>query len=62
MDRMTLEDFYNDPEFYRRANQAAQRERARMIREGLGWIWERAAALLTPRIHVRPTGWIERLG
>lgn len=62
MNRMTLEEFYNDPEFYHRASQAAQRERTRVIRAGLAWIWEQVVARLTPRIHVRPAGWADRLG
>lgn len=61
MNRFTLEDFYNDPDFYRRVNQAAQRERTLAIRAGLAWIRERAADLM-PRAQPLTGRRVARLG
>lgn len=60
MKPMTLEDFYNDPDFYGRAERAAQRERAQAVRKAFVWLGRQIADRLTPR--VRPSGWMARLG
>lgn len=56
MNRITLEDFRNDPELRRRLFEEAHRERAKAVLAGLLWLRKR----LTPRS--RPPHWLARLG
>ena len=58
MNSITPEDFRNNPELRLQLDEAARRERARLMRAGLIWLRER----LTPRIHALPVRWIARLG
>lgn len=58
MNPITLQDFYNDPGLYRRLDQAARRERARLVHAGI----LRLRDQFTPRIHAGPPTWIARLG
>ncbi|MFY9315611.1 MAG: hypothetical protein WAO95_08635 [Burkholderiales bacterium] len=55
MKRTTLDDYYNNPEHYRRL---AQRERARAIRQAFAWLGRHIA----PRFESGPRQWMERLG
>ena len=62
---ISLEDFQNDPALRRRLFETAHRERVRAIGDGFAWllggfVWLRDC--LTPRIPVRPSRWLERLG
>ncbi len=58
MNRYILEEFHNDPALRRRLFAEARRDRARAVQAGLVWLIRH----LTPRFHVRPGRWIERLG
>ena len=58
MNRYVMEEFYSDPALRRRLFETAHRERARVFRLGLAWLRER----LIPRLHVRPSRWLARLG
>lgn len=60
MKPITLEDFYNDPDFYGRVERAAQHERALAVGAAFAWLGRQIADRLTPRS--RPSGWITRLG
>lgn len=62
MNRYLMEEYYRDPALLDRLVRKAHRERARAIGAGLIWLLGRAKTLLTPRIHVRPGQWLERLG
>ena len=64
MNRHMHEEYYNDPEFFRRL---AHRERARAVSASILWLFDRigaflsaAKARLTP--HARPSRWLARLG
>jgi hypothetical protein len=59
MNRYIMEEFYRDPEAFRRGVQArANRERDRAIRAGLAWL----GRSLRARFDFRPGHWMERLG
>lgn len=62
MNRYVIEEFYRDPALLDRLMAEARRERARTVRAGFAWLVGRAKTLLTPRFHIRPARWIERLG
>ena len=49
MKPITLEDFYNDPDFYGRVERAAQRERALAAAAAFAWLGRQIANRLTPR-------------
>lgn len=55
---ITLEAFQNDPSLRRKLFETAHRERSRAIYAGFVWLRD----CLTPRIHFRPSRWINRLG
>ncbi len=64
MNRHMHEEYYNDPELFRRL---AHRERARAINASIRWLFDSigtllsaAKASLTPR--PRPSHWLARLG
>lgn len=61
MNRNILEEFYEDPDRQRRLLQNAHRERARVVKAGLLWLWKQARNL-PPRGHGRPARWMARLG
>jgi hypothetical protein len=59
MNRYIMEEFYNDPAaLRRRLSGEAHRERNRAIRAAFAWLRDR----LTPRIRLRPSRWLARLG
>ena len=58
MNPITLEDFHNHPDLRLQLDQAARRERSRLVRAGLAWLGDR----LTPRINFPAARWIARLG
>ena len=65
MKPITLEDFYNDPDFYGRVERAAQRERALAVRGAIAWLFGgvgHAFGYVKARLMARPERWIERLG
>lgn len=62
MNRYVMEEFYRDPALLDRLMLKAHRERARAMGDGLAWLLGRAKTLLSPRLHVRPGQWLERLG
>lgn len=62
MNRYVMEEFYRDPELLDRLVHQAHRERMRAVRAGFTWMLGRARTLLTPRLNVHPTRWLERLG
>ena len=55
---ITLQRYYGDPELRFRLEEAAHRERARLVKAGLDWLRER----LKPQLQLQPGRWIERLG
>jgi hypothetical protein len=55
MNRKLLDDFYDNPERYRRL---AHQERARAMRQGLAWLRSR----LVVHFEFGPRHWLERLG
>ena len=62
MNRYMLKEFHNDPALRRRLFESAHRERARAVSAGLAWLIGQVKARLTPRIRLRPSRWIARLG
>jgi hypothetical protein len=62
MNRYLMEEFYRTPGLRERLDRAAHRERARALHDGLVWLWSHTKTLLAPRLHARPSRWIERLG
>jgi hypothetical protein len=65
MNRYMMEEFHNDPALRRRLFGEARRERTRTVRAGLAWLLGGLAGLrkhLAPRIHLRPSRWLARLG
>jgi hypothetical protein len=62
MNRYVMEELYRIPDLQLRMERAARRERNRVIRAALVRLWDYAKAHLKPRLQVRPSRWIERLG
>jgi len=62
MNRYVMEEYYRNPELLDRLMNEARLERARAMGNALTWLLGRAKTLLTPRIHLRPGHWLERLG
>ena len=62
MNRITLQEFYDNPDLRRRLSQQARLERTRAVSAGLAWLGGRLQTLLTPARRLHPARWVARLG
>lgn len=62
MNRNVLEEFYSDPAYYRNVVANAHRERSRAIAAGYAWLAAYLKTRFTPKVGMRPTRLVERLG
>ena len=62
VNRITLQEFQDNPDLRRRLHQQARQERIRAVRAGVAWLGKHIQVLLTPARNVHPARWIARLG